>query len=163
MDRLDALRAFVRVVEAGSFTRAADQLGISRTTVTQLVQQLEADLRVKLLHRTTRQVRVTEDGAAYHERVVRILADLEDANTSLSDATTVPRGRLRVDVPSPFATHVLVPALPDFHARYTEITLDLGVSDRMVDVIGDDVDCVLRGGELADSTLMARQVGTLTI
>lgn len=163
MDRLDALRAFVRVVEAGSFTRAADQLGISRTTVTQLVQQLEADLRVKLLHRTTRQVRVTEDGAAYHERVVRILADLEDANTSLSDATTVPRGRLRVDVPSPFATHVLVPALPDFHARYPEITLDLGVSDRMVDVIGDDVDCVLRGGELADSTLMARRVGTLTI
>lgn len=161
MDRFDALQAFARVVESGSFTKAARALDVSKTTVTQLVQQLEARLRVKLLHRTTRQVRVTEDGAAYYERVVRLLADLEDADTSLSDAAAALKGRLRVDVPSPLARLVLVPALPDFHARYPEIQLHMGVSDRMVDVIGDNVDCVLRGGELADSTLMARRVGAL--
>ncbi|MFG6415585.1 LysR substrate-binding domain-containing protein [Roseateles sp. DC23W] len=163
MDRFDALQAFARVVETGSFTKAARALDVSNATVTQLVQQLEARLRVKLLHRTTRQVRVTEDGAAYYERVVRLLADLEAADTSLSDASAALRGRLRVDVPSPLARLVLVPALPDFHARYPEIQLHLGVSDRMVDVIGDHVDCVLRGGELADSTLIARRVGSLTM
>jgi DNA-binding transcriptional LysR family regulator len=163
MDRFDALQAFARVVETGSFTKAARALDLSKTTVTQLVQQLEARLRVRLLHRTTRQVRVTEDGAAYYERVVRLLADLEDADSSLSDASAALKGRLRVDVPSPLARLVLVPALPDFHARYPEIQLDMGVSDRMVDVIGDHVDCVLRGGELADSTLMARRVGELTM
>lgn len=161
MDRFDALQAFARVVETGSFTKAARALDVSKTTVTQLVQQLEAHLRVKLLHRTTRQLRVTEDGAAYYERVVRLLADLDDADTSLSDATAALKGRLRVDVPSPLARLVLVPALPDFHARYPEIQLHMGVSDRMVDVIGDHVDCVLRGGELPDSTLMARRVGAL--
>ncbi|MBW8845678.1 MAG: LysR family transcriptional regulator [Burkholderiales bacterium] len=163
MDRFDALQAFARVVETGSFTKAARALDVSNTTVTQLVQQLEARLRVKLLHRTTRQVRVTDDGAAYYERVVRLLADLEDADTGLSDAAAALRGRLRVDVPSPLARLVLVPALPDFHARYPDIELHLGVSDRMVDVIGDHVDCVLRGGELADSTLMARRVGELAM
>lgn len=163
MDRFDALQAFARVVETGSFTQAARALDISRTTVTQLIQQLEARLRVKLLHRTTRQLRVTEDGAAYYGRVVRVLADLEDADTSLSEASVALRGRLRVDVPSPLARLVLVPALPAFLARYPEIQLELGVSDRMVDLIGDPVDCVLRGGELADSTLMARRVGTLAM
>lgn len=163
MDRFDALQAFARVVEAGSFTKAAQALHMSKTTVTQLVQQLEARLRVKLLNRTTRQVRVTPDGAAYYERVVRLLADLEDADTGLSSASASPRGRLRVDVPTPFARMVLVPALPDFHARYPEIQLHLGVSDRMVDLIGDSVDCVLRGGELADSSLMARRVGALRL
>lgn len=163
MDRFDALLAFARVVEAGSFTKAAQTLHLSKTTVTQLVQQLEARLRVKLLHRTTRQVRVTEDGAAYYERVVRLLADLEDADTSLSDASAALRGRLRVDVPSPFAQLVLVPALPEFHAQHPDIQLDLGVSDRMVDVIRDNVDCVVRGGELTDSTLIARRVGELRL
>ena len=161
MDRFDTLQAFALVVETGSFTKAARALNLSRTTVTQLVQQLEARLRVKLLHRTTRQVRVTEDGAAYHERVVRLLADLADADSSLSDASAALKGRLRVDVPSPLARLVLVPALPGFHERYPEIQLDLGVSDRMVDLIGDQVDCVLRGGTLPDSSLMARRVGDL--
>jgi DNA-binding transcriptional LysR family regulator len=163
MDRFDALQAFARVVEAESFTKAAQTLHMSKTTVTQLVQQLEARLRVKLLNRTTRQVQVTADGAAYYERVVRLLADLEDADTSLSDASASPRGRLRVDVPSPLARMILVPALPAFHARYPEIQLDMGVSDRMVDLIGDHVDCVLRGGELTDSSLMARRVGELQL
>ncbi|MFT7723028.1 MAG: LysR substrate-binding domain-containing protein [Roseateles sp.] len=163
MDRFDALQAFARVVETGSFTQAARALNVSNATVTQLVQQLEARLRVKLLHRTTRQVRVTDDGAAYYERVVRVLADLEDADSGLSDAAAALHGRLRVDVPSPLARLVLVPALPDFQARYPGIELHLGASDRMVDVIGDAIDCVLRGGELADSTLMARRVGELAM
>ena len=117
MDRFDAMKAFARVVETGSFTKAANTLHMSKTSVTHLVQQLEARLRVRLLNRTTRKVRVTADGAAYYERVVRLLADLDDAETSLSSAAAAPRGRLRVDVPSPFARLILIPALPDFHAR----------------------------------------------
>jgi DNA-binding transcriptional LysR family regulator len=163
MDRFDAMQAFVRVVEAGSFTKAADTLHMSRTTVTQLVQQLEARLRVKLLNRTTRQVNVTADGAAFYERAVRLLADMDDAETSLSSASTAPRGRLRVDVPSPFARLILVPALPAFHARYPDIQFDLGVSDRVVDLIGDNVDCVVRGGEVAVQSLVARHVGDLRV
>lgn len=163
MDRFDAMLAFARVVEAGSFTRAAATLHMSKTTVTQLVQQLEARLRVKLLNRTTRKVNVTADGAVYYERVVRLLADLDDAETSLSSAATLPRGRLRVDVPSPLARMILMPALPGFHARYPDIQIDMGVSDRMVDVIGDNVDCVVRGGELTDQSLMARRVGDLQL
>jgi len=163
MDRFDAMQAFARVVETGSFTKAAATLHMSRTSVTQLVQQLEARLRVRLLHRTTRKVNVTADGAAYYERVVRVLADVDDAETSLSGAAESPRGRLRVDVPSPLARLILVPALPDFHARYPEIQLDLGVSDRMVDIIGENVDCVVRGGLLLDQSLMHRHIGDLPL
>ncbi|MDE1194989.1 MAG: LysR substrate-binding domain-containing protein [Pseudomonas sp.] len=163
MDRFDAMQAFVRVVESGSFTKAAETLHMSKTSVTQLIQQLEARLRVKLLNRTTRKVNVTADGAVYYERAVRVLADVDDAETSLSSASTLPRGRLRVDVPSPFARTILIPALPDFYARYPDIQIDLGVSDRMVDMIGENVDCVVRGGELTDQSLMARHIGDLRL
>jgi DNA-binding transcriptional LysR family regulator len=163
MDRFDAMQAFARVVETGSFTKAAETLHISRTSVTQLVQQLEARLRVRLLNRTTRKVNVTADGAAYYERVIRVLSDVDDAETSLSSASASPRGRLRVDVPSPLARMILIPALPAFHARYPDIQLDMGVSDRMVDIISDKVDCVVRGGELTDLSLMARHVGDLQL
>ena len=163
MDRFDALQAFARVVESGSFTKAALTLHLSRTTVTQLVQQLEARLRVKLLHRTTRRVQVTPDGAAYYERVVRLLADLDDADTSVSTAAAAPRGRLRVDVPSPLARLVLIPALPAFHAQYPDILLQMGVSDRPVDMVGDNVDCVVRGGPLTNPALVARHVGDLQL
>ncbi|WP_312904816.1 LysR family transcriptional regulator [Stutzerimonas nitrititolerans] len=161
MDRFDAMQAFARVVETGSFTKAAATLHMSKTSVTQLVQQLEARLRVRLLNRTTRQVNVTADGAAYYERVMRLLADMDDAETSLSSAATLPHGKLRLDVPSPLARLILIPALPDFHARYPDIQLDMGVSDRNVDLIRENVDCVVRGGELADQSLMARRVGEL--
>ena len=99
---------------------------MSKTSVTQLVQQLEARLRVKLLNRTTRKVNVTADGAAYYERVIQLLAAMDDAETGLSSAAALPRGRLRVDVPSPFASLLLMPALPAFHARYPDIQIDLG-------------------------------------
>ena len=157
------MQAFVRVVETRSFTKAADTLHMSKTTVTQLVQQLETRLRVRLLNRTTRKVNVTADGAVYYERAVRLLAEMDDAETSLSSASAVPRGRLRVDVPSPFARLVLVPALPAFHARYPDIQIDMGVSDRVVDIIGENVDCVVRGGTLLDQSLMARSLGDLQL
>ncbi|WP_325437674.1 LysR family transcriptional regulator [Pseudomonas nitroreducens] len=163
MDRFDAMQAFARVVETGSFTKAADTLHMSRTSVTQLIQQLEARLRVRLLNRTTRKLNLTADGTAYYERVVRLLADMDDAETSLSSAAAEPRGRLRVDVPSPLARILLIPALPGFHARYPDIQIDLGVSDRMVDLIDENVDCVVRGGELTDQSLMARRVGDLQL
>jgi len=163
MDRFDAMQAFVRVVEAGSFTKAADTLHMSKTTVTQLVQQLEARLRVKLLNRTTRKVNVTADGAVFYERAIKLLADMDDAETSLSAASSLPRGRLRVDVPSPLASLILVPALPEFYARYPDIQIDLGVSDRIVDMIDENVDCVVRGGELVDQSLMARRIADLPL
>jgi DNA-binding transcriptional LysR family regulator len=163
VDRFDAMKAFARVVEAGSFTKAAETLHMSKTSVTQLVQQLEARLRVKLLNRTTRKVHVTADGAAYYDRVLRLLADVDDAESSLSSASASPRGRLRVDVPSPLARMILVPALPAFHERYPDIQIDMGVSDRTVDLIGENVDCVVRGGKLTDQSLMARRVGELQL
>ncbi|MBV4507276.1 LysR family transcriptional regulator [Pseudomonas sp. BW13M1] len=163
MDRFDAMQAFARVVETGSFTKAAATLHMSKTTVTQLIQQLEARLRVRLLNRTTRKVNVTADGAAYYERVVRLLVDMDDAETSLSSASMTPRGRLRVDVPSPLARMLLIPALPEFFARYPEIQLTVGVSDRIVDIISENVDCVVRGGEITDQSLVARHVGDLQL
>jgi len=161
MDRFDAMQAFARVVETGSFTKAAETLHMSKTTVTQLVQRLEARLRVKLLNRTTRKVKVTADGSAYYERVKTLLSDLEDADSSVSSALSKPWGRLRVDVPSPFASTILVPALPAFHEKYPDILLHLGVSDRVVDLIDENVDCVVRGGEVADQALVARHIGDL--
>jgi DNA-binding transcriptional LysR family regulator len=163
VDRLDGMRAFVGVVEAGSFTKAAGNLGLSRTTVTQLVQQLEAHLRIKLLNRTTRKVNVTTDGAAYYERVVRLLAELDDIESNLPSASMAPRGLLRVDVPSPLANIILVPALPAFHTRFPDIQLEMGASDRKVDLIGEHVDCVVRGGEIRDAALVARHVGDLQL
>ncbi|KAF1705555.1 LysR substrate-binding domain-containing protein [Pseudoxanthomonas suwonensis] len=163
MDRFDAMQAFVRVVESGSFTRAAQDLDLGRATVTQLVQQLESRLRVRLLDRTTRRVTVTVDGAAFYERALRLLADLDDAETSLPGAATTPRGRLRVDVPSPLARLVVVPALPGFQERYPDIELVLGASDRVVDLMGANVDCVVRGGELADASLVARRLARLAL
>lgn len=161
MDRIEAMTAFARVAESGSFTKAASTLGLSRATVTQLVQQLEARLRVRLLHRTTRAVKLTGDGAAYYARVVKLLADLDEAESSLLHSTAAPRGRLRVDAPAPLARRVIIPALPKFQARYPEIKLRLGVSDREVDVIADGVDCVIRGGQPAPSELIARRLGEL--
>jgi DNA-binding transcriptional LysR family regulator len=163
MDRFDAMQAFARVVETGSFTKAAQTLHMSRTSVTQLVQQLEARLRVKLLNRTTRRVSLTADGTVFYERALRLLADLHELEFGLPNAASAFAGRLRVDVPSPLGRMIIVPALPSFHAAYPDIQLDLGVSDRTVDLIGDNVDCVVRGGEIADQSLVARRIGDLEL
>nr|WP_212760984.1 LysR family transcriptional regulator [Telluria aromaticivorans] len=157
------MRAFVRVVEAGSFTKAAQTLHLNRASVTQLIQELETRLRVKLLNRTTRKVNVTADGAVYYDRIIAVLAELDEAETSLPGTSSAPRGQLRVDVPSPLATLVLIPALPRFHARYPEIQFDMGASDRKVDLVSDKVDCVVRGGAITDLSLTARRVAELAL
>ncbi len=159
MDRLQAMEVFVRVVDTGAFTRAAEVLHLPKATVTTLVQNLESHLGVKLLNRTTRHVSVTPDGAAYYERCTRILAEIEDTESALAHAKSSPSGRLRVDVPATFGRRVLVPALPEFFARHPDIRLELGCSDRPVDLIEEGVDCVVRGGDQPDSTLVARRVG----
>lgn len=159
MDQIQAMRLFARVVEAGTFTRAADSLQLPKGTVTKHVQALEARLRVQLLNRTTRRVTVTAEGAAYYDRVVRLLSDFDDMEASLSQARTTPRGRLRVDVGSTMARLLIIPHLAQFQARYPDIHVDLGVSDRTVDLISDNVDCVIRGGELLDQSLVARRIG----
>jgi DNA-binding transcriptional LysR family regulator len=160
MDQLQAIRAFARVVEAGSFTKAADTLGMPNASLTKSIQALEAHLRVKLLLRTTRRVSVTPEGAQYYEKTQRLLKELDDVDASFSAAQTRPRGHLRVDMGSSIANLVLLPALPAFLARYPDIRIDLGVSDKHVNLIGDNVDCVIRGGELTDLSLVGRQIGS---
>jgi DNA-binding transcriptional LysR family regulator len=159
MDQLLAMRAFARVVEAGGFTRAADSLDMPVATVSKLVQGLEAHLGVRLLQRTTRRVTVTPEGQDYYAKGTRILRDLEDVDASFNLARGRPRGVLRVDVGGSTAREVLVPLLPDFVARHPDLRIDLGVADRSVDLIGDNVDCVIRGGRLDSSSLVARPLG----
>lgn len=159
MDQLMAMRAFVRVVEAGSFTRAADSLDMPNATLSKQVQELEAHLGVRLLQRTTRRVTVTPEGQDYYAKATRLLRDLEDMDACFSLARGKPRGLLRIDVGGSTARDVLIPLLPEFLARYPEIRIDLGVSDRAVDLIGDNVDCVIRGGPLDSSSLVARPLG----
>lgn len=161
MDQIQAMRVFVRVVEAVNFTRAADSLDLPKGTVTKQIQALEARVRVKLLNRTTRRVTVTPDGAAYYERAARLLNDFDDLDASMANTQTAPSGRLRLDVGSSMAKMVIIPALSDFCERYPDIQIDLGVGDRLVDLIGDNVDCVIRGGELSDQSLVARRIGSL--
>jgi LysR family transcriptional regulator for bpeEF and oprC len=159
MDKLAAMQAFVRVVEAGTFTKAADTLSLPKPTVTRLVQSLESQLETQLLKRTTRRVTVTPDGAAYYDRAVRLLGEIDELESSMTKAKVSPKGRLRIDVGSTVAQLLVIPALPDFYARYPHIQIDMGVSDRPVDLIGENVDCVLRGGEITDQSLVARRIG----
>lgn len=163
MDQLQAIRAFARVVEAGNFTRAADSLDMPNATLSKLVQELEAHLGVRLLQRTTRRVTVTPEGQDYYAKATRVLRDLEDIDSSFNIARSKPRGHLRIDVGGSTARDVLVPLLPDFLARYPDIRIDLGVSDRSVDLIGDNVDCVIRGGAMDASSLVARSIGQATM
>jgi DNA-binding transcriptional LysR family regulator len=159
MDRLDAMRLFTRVVDRRSFTQAAHDLGVPRSTATQVIQQLEGRLGVRLLQRTTRTVRPTLDGEAYYRRCLAILDDVEDAEGAFSGA--VPKGMLRVEVQGTLARHFLMPGLPAFFARYPEIELAMSESERWVDVVREGVDCVLRYGALPDSDLVARTVTML--
>lgn len=153
------MRAFARVVEAGSFTRAADSLDMPNATISKWVQELETHLGARLLQRTTRRVTVTPEGHDYYAKVTRILRDLEDIDASFNVVRGNPKGHLRIDVGGSTARDVLIPLLPDFVARYPDIRIDLGVSDRSVDLIGDNVDCVIRGGPLDNSSLVARSLG----
>ncbi|NNU42016.1 LysR family transcriptional regulator [Ramlibacter montanisoli] len=159
MDRFFAMSAFVRVVEAGSFTKASETMDLPKPTVTRLIQGLERELRVRLLDRTTRSVTVTAEGATYYERVVRLLADLSDIESTAKQSIARPSGRLRVDVATAIATSVLIPALPEFYRSYPEIELDLGITNRYVDLVADNVDCAVRVGAVEEQFVVARRVG----
>src|SRR6476646_2726464 len=156
MDRLDAMQLFSRVVDRRSFTQAARDLDVPRSTATQVIKQLEDRLGVLLLQRTTRTVMPTLDGEAYSRRCLAILDDVEDAEGAFSGA--VPKGTLRVEVQGTIARHFLMPGLPQFFARYPDIEIAMSESDRWVDVVREGVDCVLRYGALPDSDLVARTV-----
>lgn len=161
MDQITAMRVFARVVEAGTFTRAADQLQMPKPSVTKLVQQLEKHLKVKLLQRTTRRVTVTPEGAAYYERTARVLTELDDIESDLTQERSNPRGCVRIDVGSVVANLILMPQLPAFYERYPQVQLALGVSDRPVDLVGEAVDCVIRGGTMNDQSLVARRIAQM--
>src|SRR5713226_698248 len=159
MDRFDAMRVFARIVERRSFTQAADDLGLPRSTVTDAVKGLEARLGVRLLERTTRQVSPTLDGEAYYRRCLSLIADLEDAEGAFGGAK--PKGLLRVDVHGTLARHFVLPRLPEFLAEYPEIEIYMSEGDRLVDLIREGIDCVLRVGDLQDSDMIARRVAML--
>jgi LysR family transcriptional regulator for bpeEF and oprC len=155
------MEVFVRVVETGGITRAADSLELPKATAATLIQKLEASLGVRLLNRTTRRVSVTPDGVAYYERCVAILSQVRETEDALAKQSAAPRGRLRVNAPTLMARSVFVPALPGFFARYPDVELALACSDRRSDLIEEGVDCAVWSGDIEDSSFVARRVGFL--
>lgn len=161
MDRFDAMRSFVQVAACGSYTKAAALLGLHKATVSQHVQQLEDKLGVRLLTRTTRAVTPTEEGREYDQIARVILQQIDEAETRLRRGSSAPAGHLRVDVPVAMGRLVFAPEIHGFLDRYPRITLELGCTDRVVDLVTAGVDCALRGGQLPASGLSARRVGAL--
>ncbi|MBV4524031.1 LysR family transcriptional regulator [Pseudomonas sp. SWRI74] len=159
MDQVKAMKVFVRIYERASFTQAADDLNLPRATLTHTLNQFEAWLGTRLLERSTRKVRPTLDGEAYYQRCVQLLAELEEAE--LAFRSVAPKGRLRVDLHGTLARHYVIPALPQFMARYPDIGLSISEADRQVDLISEGIDCVLRAGTLSDSTLIGKRVANL--
>ncbi len=159
MNLIEQLRIFGRVASSGGFTVAADQMGIPRPTVSLAIQQLESRLGVRLLNRTTRSVSLTQEGAALLERALTLVADAEELEHQFHPQGAVLGGRLRVDAPSRIARRQLAPALPQFFERHPDIVVELGTSDRAIDLVREGVDCALRVGELATSSLVARHLG----
>lgn len=158
MNQLLAMRAFVRVIDTGSFSRASDQLGLPRSTVSKLIGDLEAHLGNKLMHRTTRTVAATPEGAEYYEQANRLLAELDAIDHALRGRKRKPRGHLRIDAPASFATSLLIPALPAFYREYPDITIALGISDRPANIVGEGVDCVIRAGVIGEMSMVGRKL-----
>lgn len=161
MDRFVALQLFNRIVELGSFTDAAEMMGIPRATATHAIKNLESRLGARLLDRTTRQVRPTLDGQAFYERSKRILAELEDAESSLSTHIENPRGTLRLDLHGVHATRVVLPRIMEFRERYPDVDLVISSGDRLVDLVKEGIDCVVRAGQPRDSSLVARKLADM--
>ncbi|EJO56270.1 LysR family transcriptional regulator [Burkholderia multivorans] len=159
MDRIQAMEVFTRVVDANSFTRAAETLAMPRASVTTIIQNLEALLGVRLMHRTTRRLSLTPEGAAYYEHCVKILSEIAEADASFQKGK--PTGVLRVHMPSSLGRRLVIPSLSLFRQRYPDITLDLGLSDRPVDPVEEGIDCMIRVGPLEDSSMVARRIGML--
>jgi len=161
MDKLQAMAAFVRVVEARSFTKAAQSLALPRSSVTTMIKNLETHLGTPLLHRSTRSLSLTDAGARYLQACQAILANIADAENDVTAAIQAPRGRVRVDMPGVVGRAIVVPRLVEFEARFPDVEVVLGLSDRPADLIYEGIDCAIRSGELADSTLVARSLGHL--
>lgn len=162
MDQIFCMKLYNRVVELESFSRAADEMDVARSTATQAVASLEKRLGVRLLHRTTRKLTPTEDGRAYYENCVRILRDLTEAEDSLSSGKTRPRGKLRVTTPHGFVRMIFFPQLPKFLARYPELELEVVMSDRSLNLVEEGIDCAVRGAHIADdSMLVARHIAKI--
>lgn len=158
-DRIQAMQIFVRVAEAGSFIQAAQTLSLPASTVTSSVKNLEKYLQVRLFNRTTRRISLTPEGAQYLTQCREILALIDHTEAGLRDSVKRPQGRLRIDMPGGIAHFIVMPNLKDFYTRYPDIYLMIGVNDRQVDLVQEGVDCVIRTGELDDSTLVARPLG----
>lgn len=161
MNLPEAMRIYVQVADLASFTRAADSLGLPKTSASAAVQQLENRLGTRLLHRTTRRVEMTQDGRLFRERCQDLLADMDELDSLFRQSPQTLRGRLRVDLPTGMARNVVIPALPAFLAAHPDLELELGSTDRRVDLVREGFDCVLRIGTLSDSSLVARPLGHL--
>jgi DNA-binding transcriptional LysR family regulator len=159
MNRLEAMQIFTRVAELGSFTRAADSLGLPKASASTAVQQLETQLGTRLLHRTTRKVQLTQDGQAFYERCKDLLADMDELQSMFQQGSQSLRGRLRVDMPSSLARDHVIPQLPEFLRDHPLLEIELSSTDRKVDLIREGFDCVLRIGTLEDPNLIARPLG----
>jgi len=163
MDRFQAIEAFVKVVEAGSFAGAAGRLDVSVSSVSRLVADLEAHLGTRLLHRTTRRLSLTEAGRTFHEHGVQLLADLDEAEASASAEAVVPRGTLRITCGTTFGNAHLAPALAAFRVRYPQVRFDVELSDRMADLVDEGFDAAVRIGGSAASNLVGRRIGTTAL
>ena len=163
MDRLESMGVFVRVAEQESFTAAAKSLGLPKATVSTAVSRLEARLGARLLQRTTRRVKLTPDGALFYERCKDLLADAEDVETLFQEAPRALTGRIRFDLPSRMARLRVIPWLADFLDEHPGLHLELGATDRRVDLVREGYDCVVRAGPLSDSSLVARKLGELPL
>ena len=163
MDRIDLLRIFLRVAATGSFSQAADQLALPRPTVSLAVQQLEARLGARLLHRTTRKVALTLDGQALVDSASSLVDEMQDLEQRFRPQSHAVAGRLRIDVPSRVARLIVAPALPALLAQHPGLEVDLGSSDRAVDLVQEHIDCALRVGPLADSSLVAKALGSMAL
>ena len=161
MQNLEPVLIFVKVAEMGSFTHAADSLGIQKGRASTAVRRLEEEVGVRLLHRTTRSVQLTEDGRAFHARARDLLADVDDLHSMFAGTRVALRGRLRADLPTELARTTIIPALPGFMATYPELELEVSSTDRQVDLVQEGFDCVLRIGPIGDETLIARPLGKL--
>ena len=159
MDRFLAMKVFARVVEAGSFSKAADALRLPPASVSRTLQALEAHLGARLINRTTRSISITEDGEAYYERCVRVLGEVDDMEASLSHSKLSPKGNVKVSLPQVMAKNTIISALPDFFAAYPDIGVELLLTDRQVDLVEEAVDCVVRVGAVGDVGLVAKRIG----
>ena len=163
MDRLDVMRLFVRIAETGSFSRAARAAGVGQPTASKQIALLEERLGARLLQRTSRRLNLTDEGQAYYEASVRLLGEVDAAKSAIGRGTVSPAGVIRVALSAGFGRMYVVPRLPEFFARYPDLAVDVNVSERHVNLIEDGLDVAIRIGFLADSTLLARRIGSMGV